>query len=44
MTRDQARSLEGKIRLWILAREQDRRVERRLAGSDVRTRLQAREN
>jgi hypothetical protein len=38
MTRDQARSVEGKIRLWVLAQEHDRRIERQLAGSDHRGR------
>jgi hypothetical protein len=38
MTREQARSVEGKIRLWILEQEHDRRMERQLAGSDYRAR------
>jgi hypothetical protein len=38
MNRDQARSVEGKIRMWILEQEHDRRMERQLAGSDHRSR------
>jgi len=38
MTRNQARSVEGKVRLWILEQEHDRRMERQLAGSDHRAR------
>jgi hypothetical protein len=38
MNREQARSVEGKIRLWILEQERDRRVERQLAGADYRAR------
>jgi hypothetical protein len=38
MTREQAKSVEGKIRLWILEQEHDRRVERQLAGVDYRAR------
>lgn len=38
MTREQARSVEGKIRLWILEQENDRRMERELAGGDHRAR------
>ena len=34
MTREQARTVEGKIRLWVLAQEHDRRMERQLTGSD----------
>jgi hypothetical protein len=38
MTREQAKSVEGKIRLWILEQEHDRRMERQLAGVDHRAR------
>lgn len=38
MSREQARSVEGKIRLWILEQEHDRRMERQLTGSDYRAR------
>jgi hypothetical protein len=38
MNREQARSVEGKIRLWVLEQERDRRMERQLAGSDTRAR------
>jgi len=38
MTREQAKSVEGKIRLWILEQEHDRRIERQLAGVDHRAR------
>jgi hypothetical protein len=38
MTREQAKSVEGKIRLWVLEQEHDRRVERQLAGADYRAR------
>jgi hypothetical protein len=38
MSRKQARSVEGKIRLWILEQEHDRRMERQLAGADYRAR------
>jgi len=38
MSRKQARSVEGKIRMWILEQERDRRMERQLAGSDNRAR------
>jgi hypothetical protein len=38
MNREQARSVEGKIRLWVLEQERDRRIERQLAGSDHRAR------
>lgn len=38
MSREQARSVEGKIRVWILEQEYDRRVERQLTGSDHRAR------
>jgi hypothetical protein len=38
MNREQARSVEGKIRLWILEQERDRRMERQLAGVDYRAR------
>jgi hypothetical protein len=38
MTREQARSVEGKIRRWILEQENDRRMERQLAGGDLRAR------
>jgi hypothetical protein len=36
MTKKQARSVEGKIRMWILEQEHDRRLERQLAGGDRR--------
>jgi hypothetical protein len=42
MTRDQAKSVEGRIRMWILAEEHDRRIERRLAGSAQRSPRRAR--
>jgi hypothetical protein len=38
MTREQAKSVEGKIRLWVLEQEYDRRVERQLSGADYRAR------
>jgi hypothetical protein len=38
MTREQARLVEGKIRLWILEQENDRRMEGQLAGGDHRAR------
>jgi hypothetical protein len=38
MSREHARSVEGKIRLWVLEQERDRRIERQLAGSDHRAR------
>ncbi|HEV3093470.1 MAG TPA: hypothetical protein VGY30_03025 [Solirubrobacteraceae bacterium] len=37
MTRDQAKSVEGRIRMWILVEEHDRRIERRLAGPGQRS-------
>jgi hypothetical protein len=44
MTREQARSVEGKIRLWILEQENDRRMERQLAGGDHRARRSVQSN
>jgi hypothetical protein len=38
MNREQARSVEGKIRLWVLEQERDRQIERQLIGSDHRGR------
>jgi len=35
MTREQARSVESRIRVWILQQERERRIERlRLAAAD----------
>ncbi len=34
MSRHQARTVEGRIRVWVLERERERRIERRLAAAD----------
>jgi hypothetical protein len=33
MIRDHARSLESRIRVWVLAEERERRIERRLLAA-----------